>query len=314
VTEQSLFSQLATKALPLVAGRAFPPAWTQAGDDRARLGSIAKKRRAMDGPRPDLVLERRWRRGSTQVHGRELSVLTPKTGSTGTILFYCHGGAFVFGPSAIEWLFATKLATALNTDLALYDYPKVPEYDSTATLPATLAAYDQVAERYEPSGIAFAGSSAGGGLAISTMLQLQRAGRIMPPAALLISPWLDLTLSHPDIAALQSSDRLLPVSGLRRDGELYAGPNDARDPLVSPLFANADALASLPPTVVVAGEREILLPEARDFVDNLTAAGVRASLHTESFGQHAGVILASREGKAALKQATDEMRQVMSAQ
>jgi len=308
MAEQSFPSRTGAKLLPFVAKRLFPPSWLDAGEDRDRLRAIAKQRRRFDGPRPDLVMQRKWNRATTEVDGSELHLLTPKSGSTGRLLFYCHGGAFVVGPSAIEWLFATRLATELGYDLALFDYPKVPEVHSSMIMATTMAAYELLSERYEPAQFLIAGTSAGGGLAASLMLQFARAGKAQPAACLLVSPWLDMTLSHPDVEAAVRTEQLLPLAGLRRDGQLYAGERNAKDPLVSPRFMAASEFAKMAPTVVVAGEQELLLGEAREYVTNLTQAGVSSTLVLEPYGQHAGVAAQTPEGAQALDAALDQLR------
>lgn len=307
MSEQSLMSRLGAKIAPTFAKRAFPTEWIEAGQDRARLEALAKKRRAFVGPRPDLGL-RSWGRATTEVAGQPLHLLTPKTGSTGNVLFYCHGGAFVIGISSIEWLHATKFAAAIGCDVAIYEYPRVPEHDSEAIRGATLAAYDLIASRYPSDHISIAGLSAGGGLAVSTLLQLQRDGRPLPVAAALFSPWLDMTVSHPDAPKYSETDAILPIRGLRHDGLLYSGARGMADPLVSPRFASNEELAALPPTVVTVGESEILLPEGSEFVDKLTSAGVSASLHVERYGQHAGVAAGTPEGNEVFDQAASAMR------
>ena len=160
------------------------------------------------------------------------------------MIFYCHGGAFVVGPSRLEWSHAAKFASAIGCHLALYEYPKVPEHDSAETRAATMTAYELIAERYGAQNIAIAGLSAGGGLAVSTMLQLHRDGHSLPIATALFSPWLDMTVAHPDARTKVDTDKLLPIEILRRDGALYAGSMDPANPLLSPRFATAQELAA----------------------------------------------------------------------
>ncbi len=308
---QSIASRMVAAVVPFVSKRVFPDAVFAAGSDRSKLLEVAKKRRKNDGPRPDLVLQRSWARATTVVAGRDLHLLTPRNGSTGRVLFYLHGGAFVVGPSTGEWLFAARLADALGVDLALYDYPKVPESDSVDIRAATLQAWQVISERYEPDNISIAGTSAGGGLAVSTMLQLWRDGQQLPNAAVLISPWLDLTISHPDASALAATDKVLPIDKVRRDGELYASTENPRDPLLSPRFAGPSQLSQLPPAVVMAGDQEILLPEASEFVDKINAAGAKAVLHVEPFGQHVGPLAPTPEGKAVTALAVASLQRLM---
>jgi len=306
--EQSRASRMSSRVLPFVADRVFHTDWMTAGDNRAALAAAAKKRRVLDGPRPDAILQRKWGRATTEIGGRSLHLLTPKGGTSGRVLFYCHGGAFVIGPSSLEWIFAARFAASIGCDLALYDYPRVPEADSPTILATTLAAYRVIEARYPPRHITMAGLSAGGGLAVATLLQLQRVGSPLPSAGVLFSPWLDVTVSHPDAEGNTESDLLLPIERLRRDGELYAGATELTDPLVSPRFASADDLAAMPPMVVSAGEHEILLPEAREFVANLTGAGVTAKLALEPHGQHGGIAGAHPEAAAGRDECVEFLR------
>ncbi len=311
MTERSRAARLTNRLLPAASKRAFPQEWLDAGDHRVKLLAIAKKRRALDGPRPDPVLGRKWKRATTELRGNALHLLTPKTGSSGRVLFYCHGGAFVIGPSSIEWLFAAKFANAIGCDLALFDYPRVPEVDSATILESTMSAYDAVVERYDVDQLVMAGGSAGGGLAASTLIQLNRLGRDRPPVAALFSPWLDMSVSHPDAESFTDTDLLLPIEQLRRDGELYAGSTELTDPLVSPRFASADDLGALPPVVATAGDQEILLPEAKEFVDGIVAVGGTAHLVVEAHGQHVGVLGPHPEGAQTLAETVDLVRQYL---
>jgi len=318
MSDQSLMSRIGASMLPQLAKVAFPSDWVAA--DPATRSALVKRRRSIDGPRPDLILQRKWGRATTEVAGRELHLLTPTSGSTGRVLYYLHGGAFVFGPGAMEWLFATKVADRLGCDLALYDYPKIPEHDSTDIHPANLAAYDAIADRYPSEALLIGGTSAGGALALTTLVQLHRAGRALPDAGVLFSPWLDVTVSHDDIGypgdagstdnagSYAESDKLLEIDCLRADGLLYAGPNEPTDPLISPRYMSDSELAALPPLAITVGEQEIFVPEISEFAARATAAGSRVNVHVESFGQHAGVVVGTPESTAALDAALDDVR------
>ena len=64
-----------------------------------------------------------------------------------------------------------------------------------------------------------AGDSAGGGLALGLAETLADAGLPQPERIVLLSPWLDLTLSHPDLPAVEAHDPWLSSVGLRVAGE-----------------------------------------------------------------------------------------------
>ena len=92
------------------------------------------------------------------------------------------------------------------------------------------------------------------------MLVAVRDGGVpLPRAAVLMSPWVDLTLSGASVAGKAAVDPVLDAAGLRRRADDYAGARDSADPLISPLFA---PLAQLPPLLIQCGSHEILLDDA----------------------------------------------------
>ena len=51
---------------------------------------------------------------------------------------------------------------------------------------------------------------------------------------------------------------------------------DPRDPLASPLYADAARLAALPPLLLQVGDRETVLSDSQDFAQKVRAAGGQA--------------------------------------
>ena len=212
----------------------YPDEWLAAGDDPVRLAELAAARRRFDAHDPPKILRRRWRHCEIPVDGHGLHVLTAKQPGRAParhrLLLYFHGGGYVFGPTAIEWMTMARLARLVQADLAVWDYPKVPEATADRTLPATHDAWDLLAERYGAANIVVVGLSAGGGLALSLLLHRRGLGLAQPAGAVLCSPWLDLTVGNPRVPAIADRDVVLSVEGLRRDGELYAGSFDLKHP------------------------------------------------------------------------------------
>ncbi len=96
----------------------------------------------------------------------------------------------------------------------------------------------------------------------------------MPAAAVLLSPWVDLTLSGGTLDANEAGDYCW-----RRALEIYArnylADLDPRHPLASPLYAN---LAGLPPLLIQAGGAETLLDDSRALSERALAADVEVGL------------------------------------
>ncbi len=127
-----------------------------------------------------------------------------------------------------------------------------------------------------------AGESAGAALALGLAIRIATDGTAGPgPAALvLLSPWLDLTLTGSSLAA--ADDPGLPGDLLVAARRLYKPDERYADPLASPLFG---PLAGLPPTLIQVGTREILLDDARRLALRLGEAGVERRLE-EWGGMH----------------------------
>lgn len=303
----SIVSRVTTQAFRVVSPIAFPDAWVECGDDRESLAKVAKRRRRGDGPFPSAVLRRRWDHEESTVAGHPLHRLTHRREVRSHELFVLHGGAYVVGPSSLEIIMAARLADQLGCNVSIFDYPKVPEHTAATVLPAVRAAWDHICDGRDPTSIVISGHSAGGGLAISlaAAITAEAAGR--PGALILVSPWLDLTLSHPEAPAYDTRDRLLRLACLRRDGELFAGDLDPDDPLLSARSRSTESLAALPPTHLTVGEDELFLPESTELVDRVRAGGGDWHLHVEPAGQHMGALGFTPEAAAIRNTIADSL-------
>lgn len=198
---------------------------------------------------------------------------------TGMAVLYMHGGGYVVGSAQGYRGLAGELSRAAGMPALVLDYRLAPEHPFPAPVDDAVAAYKAlVASGTSPENIVFAGDSAGGGLALATMVKLRDEGEALPAAAMLISPWADLTCTAPSIAAKAEEDPSLTSQGLEACAAHYLGDADPAHPLASP--ARAD-LSGLPPLLVQVGSIEILLDDALAIAANAGAAGtmVRCEVH-----------------------------------
>lgn len=206
-------------------------------------------------------------------------------------LLYLHGGAFTMGsPRSHRGITATLSRLAGAAVLAV-DYRLMPEHRRLDCLADCQRAYRWILDN-GPQGAApattlfVAGDSAGGNLCLVLIAWARDAGLRRADAAVALSPLTDGTLSSPSLLANLHSDHMLgPMFGrlarLPRGLMLWLAwlANRVRpcDPRVSPAHGR---LHGLPPTLVHASEAEMLLDDARRYVNKARAAGSDARLQT----------------------------------
>jgi acetyl esterase/lipase len=194
--------------------------------------------------------------------------LTPRGADSTRAVLYLHGGGYTVGSPVTHRALAAHLASAAKAPVYLLDYRLAPEHPYPAALDDAAAAYQALLETgIRAERLSLAGDSAGGGLAVAALGRIRVNGLPSPSALALISPWLDLTVTH---VRDSRQDPMLSVAWLRACAASYAGTTSRDDVEVSPLFGD---LAGLPPTVVHATADEILLADAERLVAAARAAG-----------------------------------------
>jgi acetyl esterase/lipase len=224
------------------------------------------------------------------------------------VIFYLHGGAYAIGTAASSVGLASDLARRVGARLVTVDYRLAPEHPQPAAIEDAVAAYRGLLDSgAPPSTIAVAGESAGAGLAAAALVALKHAGLPPPTAAVLMSPWADLTLSGDSISGKAALDPVLTPEGLARRAADYLADGDPANELVSPIFAD---LNGLPPLLIQAGSHEILLDDATRLAAHAAAADVAVTLEITPGVPHVfqGFAAMLDEGDAALTSAGEFLR------
>jgi monoterpene epsilon-lactone hydrolase len=224
------------------------------------------------------------------------------------VIFYLHGGAYAIGTAASSVGLASNLARRARARLVSVDYRLAPEHPHPAAIDDAVAAYRGLLDSgVAASAIAIAGESAGAGLAAATLVALKHGALPQPIGAVLMSPWVDLTLSGESISAKAAVDPALTPEGLRRRAVDYVAAGDRRAELVSPIFAD---LTELPPLLIQAGSHEILLDDATRLAARAAAADVAVTLEVTPGVPHVfqGFAAMLDEGGAALTSAGEFLR------
>ena len=201
--------------------------------------------------------------------------LIPQNSPQDQALLYLHGGGFVYGVTPQHIGMVAYLARKMGIRALIVDYRLAPDHPFPAALDDCATAYRWLLNQgISPQNTVVAGDSAGGNLALTTMMKLRAGGEPLPAAAACLSPVADLSeRSRP----ARFKDPLLPLRAVRFYNASYVAHGDARSPLMSPVYGDWHGL---PPLLVHAGEEELLLDDAARIAEVARAAGVTVRLET----------------------------------
>ena len=192
------------------------------------------------------------------------------------IVLYFHGGVYVMGDAFLVADLASQIGRRTRAKVISVDYRLAPEHPYPAAVDDGLAAYEALlGNGTAPSDIVFAGESAGGGLAIATLVNARDRGLPLPATAYLMSPYADLTLAGATMQTKREADPLLSPQALHARVADYTSGQDAALGLISPIFAE---LSGLPPLIIQAGTNEVLLDDALRLARQAATADVEVSL------------------------------------
>lgn len=263
------------KSAEWMAANKLPPLW-QMPHEQARQ---VYRTSILDSKPPlahmDLVEDRTIPTGGGP---RRVRILRPShAGGALPVMLYLHSGGYVIGGIEESEQEARRLAAQTPALVVSASYRLAPEHRLPAATEDAWEALQWVAANAagyggDPSRLLVGGCSAGGGLTAIVVRRAMQEGGPAIALALLLCPWLDLTMSQPSI------DRF--ARGFDLDREFldwfvaaYVGPGShADDPLASPLLHPIPT--GHPPTVILAAECDPLVDEARLYGNRLRTAGV----------------------------------------
>ncbi|MFF4341386.1 alpha/beta hydrolase [Kitasatospora sp. NPDC001540] len=229
--------------------------------------------------------------------------------NSGTILYF-HGGSYVAGSPETAMSLTGNLVTRTGSRALSLDYRLAPEHPFPAAIEDGLNAYRALLDGGEdPAATAFAGDSAGGGLAVTTCLAARDAGLPVPAAIVAFSPGLDLTRTGRSMDSRADLDPFFTRAGMEHTGGMYLAGQDPHQPALSPAV-HAD-LTGFPPLLLQVGGNEMLLDDSTRLAARAREAGVDVVLDVTAdvphvFQAFAGVL---DEADQALERAALFLRQ-----
>ena len=217
----------------------------------------------------------------------ECDILAPEIYASNRVMLYIHGGSYVGGSRTAYASFCASLATKCFCRVVVPEYRLAPAFPYPAanediqTVFKALFTEEQIAcslnaekgAKPQMPEIVIAADSSAASIACSLIFNLRERYRSCITHVVLFSPWLDISNCSKLITTKKISDEVMSGDVLRKSSSIYTYESNTSSPLVSPLLAGDEALQNFPPVFIQMGEKEILLEDAKEFCDNLRAAG-----------------------------------------
>ena len=254
---------------------------------------------------PSKRLHRKHRISKQEINGHLVWTIAPKDNAGDKHVIYLHGGAYVNSFASQHWDFMSKLVDALNCTVTAPNYPHAPEHYVHDVYTLLLPIYTELAARAGSSNITIMGDSSGGGISLALAQRLREDGLDQPGHVVLLSPWLDATLSNPEIPVVDKIDPFLGVEGLKYGGEVYARDVDPCSYLVSPVYGSLKELA---PISLFIGTRDILFPDCRKLREKAASEGVRLDYREYEGMVHNWMLGPMPEAEHAIMEIVDILR------
>jgi len=193
--------------------------------------------------------------------------------STDRVLLCVHGGGFVSGSIYTHRKMYGHLAKAAGVRALLVSYRLLAEGGGyPVPVDEVTAAYRWLLDQ-GTGGVAFAGDSVGGLLALTAQLRAREQALPLRAATLLISPAIDLEVTGESFHGKDPFFTRELVQGVVRG--YLGGAGDPRDPRANPLYAD---LTGFGPLYIQVGGNEALLDDARQLAAHAGKAGADVRL------------------------------------
>lgn len=236
--------------------------------DQARTGFIAVGRNFK--PDSDASFE------AVDAAGVPVEWVATKASKSLPVILFFHGGGYCIGSAQTHRDLVSRLCTASGARALSVDYRLAPENPFPAAVDDGVAAYRWLRSQGIPArSIVIAGDSAGGGLALATLLALKEAGDELPAGGVCMSPVTDHAKEGESMRTKVDLDPMVHPTSSTAYSQMYLAGGDARAPLASPLYAD---LKGLPPLLILVGTWEVLLDDSTRFAEKAKASGVPVEL------------------------------------
>ncbi len=251
------------------------------------------------------TIEEKYEIQITKYDNRNVFTICPKQGKNEQYILYFHGGSYMAEMTDDHWKFLDRLMQETGNSVIVPDYPLTPKYNYKDVFEMVVPMYQEILQKIPPENIIMMGDSAGGGLALALEEKLGEEGIEVPNQLILISPWLDVTMSNPEIEEYQKNDKNLNKEALKVAGMAYSGADGMESYLVNPIKGPVHKLKNV---TIYTGMYDILNPDARKFAERAKEEGVEITIKEYEEAEHIWLIY--QEGELAEQAFRDLIGQI----
>lgn len=185
------------------------------------------------------------------------------------ILLYLHGGSFIEEAVYYQLEFAMKVAKKTGSTLIFPQYLLAPKYNYKHMYRSIYKLYNKLTDVCKE--INFFGDSAGAGFILSFSMYLRDNKLQQPKNIIMLSPWLDISLTNPELKKYEKKDAMSGIVGNQYSGQLWKDDLEYNNYLVSPMYGNVMNLGKL---TVIVGTNDLLKPDVDKFINKLDALNI----------------------------------------
>lgn len=257
-------------------------------------------------PEPTSRVKKNCHIHRSQINGHNVFTITPKNRPvSNTHILYLHGGAYVQCFNRFQWAFLADLVERTGCTITAPDYPLAPAHTHKDSIEMVTTLYRQLIATANRDEFILMGDSSGGGFALALAQEMRNENIGQPGHIILLSPWLDIRLSNPDIDQIEADDVFLEKQSLQQAGRLYAGDTDRAHYLLSPINGSLNGLGKIS---LFIGSKEILAADARKLKEIAEFNGISLDYHEYENMVHGWMFLNFPESKKTRQQIINIVR------
>ena len=240
-----------------------------------------------------------------QFMGRNIFLITPNNVEKANLtILYFHGGSYMAEATQNHWEFLEKLVNDTGATIIFPDYPLSPKYSYKDVFRMVVPLYKEIIDHIEVENLVIMGDSAGGGLGLALEEKLCEENIEMPNKTILISPWLDVRLTNPEIDEVQKFDKQLNKETLKLAGLAYAREDGMDSHLVNPIEGD---LSKLKNVIIYTGTYDILNPDVHVLQKKAEEKGVEIQVREYEKASHIWIIQNEEDEKELVQKAYSDL-------